>query len=95
MAARRAAGPEARLVGVMGSPIAHSLSPVLHFAAFEALGLADWHSVGIEVPAGYAADALGALRTAGWAGISVTMPHKADAADVVDERSDQAADCRR
>ena len=38
--ARADAGPEARLVGVIGSPIAHSLSPLLHNAAFAALGLA-------------------------------------------------------
>ena len=37
--ARVDAGPERRLVGVIGSPIAHSLSPLLHNAAFAALGL--------------------------------------------------------
>jgi shikimate dehydrogenase len=74
----------------MGSPIAHSLSPLLHAAAFEALGLTHWHSVALEVPAGSAGDALHALRSARFAGISVTMPHKADTADEVDECSDQA-----
>ena len=37
--ARADAGPRTRLVGVIGSPIAHSLSPLLHNAAFAALGL--------------------------------------------------------
>jgi shikimate dehydrogenase len=37
--ARSEAGSDAKLVGVIGSPIAHSLSPVLHNAAFAALGL--------------------------------------------------------
>ena len=44
------------VVGVIGDPVAHSLSPLLHNAAFAELGL-DWVSVGFRVPAGSAADA--------------------------------------
>ncbi len=48
--ARADAGPAVHLVGVIGSPIGHSLSPVLHNAAFAALGLeATWHSRAFEV----------------------------------------------
>jgi shikimate dehydrogenase len=90
-AARDAAGPASTLVGVIGSPIAHSLSPQLHAAAFAALGLTDWHSVAIEVPAGSAADAMRALRAARFAGISVTMPHKADVAEAMNECTTQAS----
>ena len=89
--ARAEAGPDVQLVGVIGSPIAHSLSPVLHNAAFAALGLeATWHSQAFEVPAGEAASALEAMRRADVSGLSVTMPHKADAAALVDECTDVA-----
>src|SRR3984957_9942503 len=89
--ARAEAGPGVHLVGVIGSPISHSLSPLLHNAAFAALGLdATWHSQAFEVAAGEAASALGAMRRAGVSGLSVTMPHKADVAGLVDECSDVA-----
>ena len=39
------------VVGVIGDPVAHSLSPLLHNTAFAQLGL-DWVSVGFPVPAG-------------------------------------------
>jgi len=89
--ARADAGPRTRLVGVIGSPIAHSLSPLLHNAAFAALGLHDtWRSLAFEVPPGQAADALAAMRRADVTGLSVTMPHKADAAALVDECTEVA-----
>ena len=79
------------LVGVIGSPIAHSLSPLLHNAAFSALGLgATWHSQAFEVAPGQAAGALTAMRRAGLRGLSVTMPHKADVAALVDECTEVA-----
>jgi shikimate dehydrogenase len=78
----------------MGSPIAHSLSPALHRAAFEALGLTGWRSVAIEVPVGSAPEALGAFRAAHFTGLSVTMPHKADVADLVDDCSERARKLR-
>jgi len=86
------AGPSAatRVVGVMGHPVAHSLSPRLHNAAFAALGV-DWVSVGFPVPPGRAADALAGARTLGIAGLSVTMPHKEDVAAAVDACTATAA----
>ncbi len=90
-AARAEAGPEARLVGVIGSPIAHSLSPLLHNAAFAALGLrGTWTSLAFEVAPGQAASALAAMRRADVSGLSVTMPHKADVATLVDDCSEVA-----
>jgi shikimate dehydrogenase len=89
--ARAAAGPRTRLVGVIGSPIAHSLSPLLHNAAFTALGLgATWHSQAFEVAPGRAASALTAMRRADITGLSVTMPHKADVAALVGECTEVA-----
>jgi shikimate dehydrogenase len=88
-AARAEVGPDIGLVGVIGSPIGHSLSPVLHAAAFEALGV-PWRSFAFEVPAGEASAALAGVRELGLRGISVTMPHKDDVARLVDVRSDVA-----
>jgi shikimate dehydrogenase len=89
--ARADAGPDVRLVGVIGSPIAHSLSPLLHNAAFAALGLGEtWRSSAFEVAPGAAAEALAAMRQSDISGLSVTMPHKADVANLVDERTEVA-----
>jgi shikimate dehydrogenase len=71
------------VVGVIGDPVAHSLSPRLHNVAFAALGL-DWVSVGFRVPEGEAAAALIGARALGIKGLSVTMPHKDDVAAHVD-----------
>ncbi|MEL6891952.1 MAG: shikimate dehydrogenase [Actinomycetota bacterium] len=78
-----------RLAAVIGSPVAHSLSPAIHRAAFEAAGV-DWSYVAFDVAPGQAGAALDAMRTLGIGGLSVTMPHKADVARLVD-RLDPAA----
>lgn len=75
--------------GVIGYPVRHSLSPVICQAAFNKLGL-DWIYAAFEVPSGEAAQALDHMRTRGMAGLSVTMPHKADVAAAVDELSPAA-----
>ncbi len=67
MAATRAA--------VLGAPIAHSLSPVLHTAAYRALGLSDWSYQAIECDEARLAGLLGTLGP-DWAGLSLTMPLK-------------------
>ncbi len=77
------------LVGVMGDPVRHSLSPLLHNSAFDALGL-NWTSLAFEVPAGQAASAVEGIRALGLAGMSITMPHKADVAALMDELSPTA-----
>lgn len=68
---------------MIGDPIEHSLSPALHNAAFAALGI-DWVYVAFRVLRGQGASAVGAMRTFGISGLSVTMPHKADVATAVD-----------
>jgi shikimate dehydrogenase len=78
-----------RLAAVIGDPVRHSLSPLLHNAAFAALGL-DWVYVALEVAPGHAVDALDAMRTLGIAGLSVTMPHKEAVAAACDELSPDA-----
>ena len=79
-----------RVAGVIGDPVRHSLSPVLHNAAYQTMGL-DWAYVAFEVPDGATKDALEAMRTLGLAGLSVTMPHKTAAAHACDELADDAA----
>jgi len=74
----------------MGDPVTHSLSPLLHNSAFAALGL-DWISVGFPVVPAEVREAVEGIRALGLAGMSVTMPHKAAVADLVDERTELAA----
>jgi len=74
------------VVGVVGFPVAHSLSPLLHNTAFAHLGV-DWVSVGFTVHPGHAAAALAGARELGISGLSVTMPHKEDVAAAVAVRT--------
>lgn len=68
----------------------HSLSPVIHNAAFEALGI-DGVYVAFPVVAGDAAAAVAAMRAFDWFGLSVTMPHKQDIMASCDQLTDTAA----
>jgi len=68
------AGP-ARKAAVLGSPIAHSLSPVLHTAAYAALGLGDWTYTAIECDEAGLPGLLASCDRQ-WAGLSLTMPLK-------------------
>jgi shikimate dehydrogenase len=77
------------VVGVIGSPITHSLSPALHNAAFAALDL-DWCCLAFDVPEGDAARALGGMAALGIRGLSVTMPHKTAVAMLVDDATPEA-----
>ncbi len=79
-----------RVAAVIGHPVRHSLSPVIHNAAFAALGL-DWAYLAFDVAPGDGEAAVAAVRTLGLGGLSVTMPHKDAAARAVDRCSDAAA----
>ena len=74
------------VTGVIGDPIHHSLSPLLHNAAFVACDL-DWTYVALPVAAGSGAEAVEAMHTLGIRGLSVTMPHKYAAAEAADRQS--------
>jgi len=78
-----------RLAIVIGDPVRHSLSPIIHNAAFAACGL-DWVFLACEVPEGRVPDALAGAVALGIEGLSVTMPHKAAVAAAVDELSPTA-----
>jgi shikimate dehydrogenase len=83
-------GGRTRLAGVIGWPVSGSLSPVIHNAAFAALGL-DWAYVPLPVPPGRVAEAIAGLRALGFAGANVTMPYKTEAAQAVERLSEDAA----
>jgi shikimate dehydrogenase len=74
---------------VIGSPVRHSLSPVIHNAAFRALEL-DWVYLAHEVPAGGGAAAVEAMRALALGGLNVTMPLKDEVAAAVDRLSPAA-----
>jgi shikimate dehydrogenase len=78
-----------RTVGIIGWPVAHSLSPQIHNAAFRALGL-DWVYVPLPVEPSDVTEAFHGLMALGFAGANVTMPHKTVAAEVADTLSDDA-----
>jgi shikimate dehydrogenase len=68
---------------VLGRPVSHSLSPLLHRAAYAALGLDDWTYDALDVGAEDLPDLLAGLGQE-WRGFSVTMPCKQAAVDVAD-----------
>ncbi|NKY98714.1 shikimate dehydrogenase [Nocardiopsis dassonvillei subsp. albirubida] len=74
---------------VLGSPVAHSLSPVLHTAAYAAMGLDEWsyglHECGEEELAPFLSGLGGE-----WAGLSLTMPLKRRALELADTVDDLA-----
>jgi shikimate dehydrogenase len=77
-------GGATRLVGLVGQPVAGSLSPRMQNAAFAARGL-DWAYVPLEVAPAGLAEAVRGLPALGFAGANVTMPHKSAAAELCDE----------
>ena len=75
------------LVGLLGHPVAHSLSPRMQNAAFAARGL-DWQYVAFDVEDAVAA--VRALQTLGFAGANVTIPHKQAVVPACDEADGDA-----
>ena len=69
---------------VLGSPIAHSLSPVLHRAGYQALGLAGWAYEAIECDEARLPALIGRCGP-DWAGLSLTMPLKRAVLPLLDE----------
>ncbi|NEB05233.1 shikimate dehydrogenase [Streptomyces sp. SID13726] len=86
----RARATEARRAAVLGKPIAHSLSPVLHRAAYEELGLTDWSYDRFELDEPALAGFVEGLGPE-WAGLSLTMPLKRAVIPLLDEISETAA----
>lgn len=78
-----------RVAGVIGWPVEHSLSPVLHAAGFASLDI-DWTYVAFPTPPDSVQRVVEAARTLGIAGLSVTMPHKTAVVDLCDALTDSA-----
>jgi shikimate dehydrogenase len=79
------------LVGILGWPVSHSLSPAMQNAAFAALGL-DWAYVPLPAAPDDLAIAVRGLLAAGFAGANVTIPHKSAAVLLCDELDPIAAE---
>lgn len=83
------AEPQSYRAAVLGAPIAHSLSPVLHRSGYAAAGLDRWRYDAIEVQESELAGFVAGLD-ATWRGLSLTMPLKEVAFEVADSVSDMA-----
>ncbi|MFG2333841.1 shikimate dehydrogenase [Streptomyces sp. NPDC048604] len=79
-----------RRAAVLGSPIAHSLSPVLHRTAYAELGLDDWSYDRFEVDEAALPGFVSELDDS-WAGLSLTMPLKRAIIPLLDEVSETAS----
>jgi shikimate dehydrogenase len=77
------------LVGLLGWPTSHSLSPRMQNAGFAALGL-DWAYVPLPTPPELLGDAVRGLVATGFAGANVTIPHKQAVLEFCDELDDVA-----
>ena len=86
---------DARRAAVLGHPIAHSLSPVLHESAYRSLGLdrQGWSYTSVDVTALALADFIDSLGPE-WAGLSLTMPLKEAVLPLLDEVDPDAANVR-
>ncbi|MFP4474838.1 MAG: shikimate dehydrogenase [Desulfatibacillaceae bacterium] len=80
---------QTQLYCVIGNPVAHSKSPVMHNRAFAETGL---DAVYLAFEAGDAGAAMSAVRQLGIQGVSVTVPHKVTVMEYLDEVDDRAKD---
>lgn len=64
-----------KITGLFGYPVEHTLSPAMHNAAFEALGL-DYRYLPFRVAPAFLGSAVESVRALNMAGVNVTVPHK-------------------
>jgi shikimate dehydrogenase len=79
-----------RVVGLFGYPVGHSLSPAMHNAAFEHLGM-DYCYVTFPVRPDMLKDAVNAVRALHLRGVNVTVPHKESVISLLDEVDKEAS----
>lgn len=82
--------PSGNWLAVLGQPVKHSLSPLMHAAALHCLAqtlpwLRSWRYVKIEVPPERLPEALPLLAQKGFRGLNLTLPHKVEALGLIDE----------
>ena len=80
---------ETRITGLIGDPVAHSRSPAILNAAYRETGL-NWIYAAFPVPRGRGGDAVRGALSLRFAGLTVTMPHKAEAAGACDDLTPDA-----
>ncbi|HEY5531609.1 MAG TPA: shikimate dehydrogenase [Candidatus Anoxymicrobiaceae bacterium] len=73
-----------RMVGILGAPLEHTLSPTIHNAAFDYLGL-NWCYIPLPVHEGNLARAADGIKALNFTGINVTMPFKTEVMPMLDE----------
>lgn len=81
--------PRIRL-GVVGWPVAHSLSPAMQNAGLEAVGLAGWRYQRLPIPPELFDETVVALPAAGFRGVNVTIPHKEAALALATDPTERA-----
>jgi shikimate dehydrogenase len=77
-------GAATQTCAILGHPVGHSLSPAMHNAAFEAIGI-DFVYVAHDVPPEQLGTAIAGARALGYRGLSITIPHKVAAMSLVDQ----------
>ena len=83
---------ETKRFGIIGRPVAHSVSPAMQSAAYEAMGL-DALYMPFEIPDGKAELAVEAMEIMGFTGCNVTIPYKQTMMPLMDELDESAAAC--
>jgi shikimate dehydrogenase len=82
-------GGDTQLTGLFGDPIAHTASPAMHNAGFDALGI-PWVYVPLEVRPDRLGKAVRGVVALGFRGVNVTIPHKQAVVEFLDELSSEA-----
>ncbi len=85
----RRISPASRLACLLGHPVAHSVSPQIHNAAFAAAGV-DAVYLAFDVPPSRVPEAVAGLRALGMLGANVTVPHKRAVWELADARTPEA-----
>ena len=80
---------QTKIFGILGRPVAHSLSPVMHNAAFRHLGM---NAVYVAFPVTDLRKAVAGVRGLGIGGVSVTIPFKEEIIPLIDELDPRAAE---
>ncbi len=80
------------ILGLIGRPLKHSLSPLMHNLTFEHMGINSAY-IPFEVVPERLADAMTAIRTLKLGGVNVTIPYKEEVIPYLDELSPEAAAC--
>lgn len=78
-----------KIIGIYGNPIEHSLSPLMHNKAFQALNL-DYAYIPFNIKKENLKDAINSIRTLGLVGLNITIPHKEAVITSLDEVSNEA-----